>query len=66
MNEPYWGCTGCGQEYDEETTHCNTCKSYKYFAWIEQECAVCGQRACVCDNVYDNLKEQQLEMDNDN
>lgn len=31
-------CTGCGDEYDEEPNlYCDTCQSYKYFGWVEDE-----------------------------
>lgn len=36
MTEPYWGCAGCGQEYDEDANWCDRCKSYKYFQLIEE------------------------------
>jgi hypothetical protein len=37
MIEPYWGCAGCGQEYDEDANWCDRCKSYKYFQLIEED-----------------------------
>jgi len=53
VNEPYFGCAGCGHEQgtDGDYNYCYTCSSYKYFGWLKWDCEDCGLSECRCEEV---------------
>ena len=53
MNEPYFGCGGCGEEGGSEGdyNYCVRCGTYKYYGWMKWDCEECGLAECRCEGV---------------